>query len=297
MYAIPLERLQELVGVGRRKVIPWKEVMRELDLMPGQAVADIGAGSGFYTWLMSNAVGPDGVVWATDISSTALHVMQNHLNTAPYPNIRLLLTDVTDCLLPRRVWTRSCWPRPSISTTRVPSRATRRLLRRLCNSTARCGARSNLGARGFDRQSAERFRTVSGARRPVGEGTYRSDAAGRSGVRQQEAGRRSRPVWLSRFSGDDLQASIVGRPQRHKQLRGNSGIPNGLLDRPAAQAAVRGIQEFPNGLLDSRRSRVAVKWARSVALKGRGPRCRAPWRRARACRWRCAMSPSILSSV
>src|SRR5689334_22345501 len=38
-----------------------------LKLKPGQVVADIGAGSGYYSMLMSPAVGATGKVYATDV--------------------------------------------------------------------------------------------------------------------------------------------------------------------------------------------------------------------------------------
>lgn len=44
------------------------EVLRGLALRPGERVADIGAGTGFYALLMAEAVGPGGWVYAVDIS-------------------------------------------------------------------------------------------------------------------------------------------------------------------------------------------------------------------------------------
>src|SRR6266542_322119 len=38
-----------------------------LKLQPGDVVADIGAGTGYYTWRMANAVGDRGLVYAVDI--------------------------------------------------------------------------------------------------------------------------------------------------------------------------------------------------------------------------------------
>ena len=38
-----------------------------LALKPGQTVADVGAGSGYFTWRMAQRVGPTGRVYATDI--------------------------------------------------------------------------------------------------------------------------------------------------------------------------------------------------------------------------------------
>lgn len=44
------------------------EIVGQLRLQPGQAVADIGAGTGFFTVLMAQQVGPKGRVYAVDIA-------------------------------------------------------------------------------------------------------------------------------------------------------------------------------------------------------------------------------------
>jgi ubiquinone/menaquinone biosynthesis C-methylase UbiE len=49
---------------GRRKAI-----ITALDLKPGMKVADIGAGTGFYSLLFARQVGPEGHVYAVDIAS------------------------------------------------------------------------------------------------------------------------------------------------------------------------------------------------------------------------------------
>ena len=43
------------------------EVMAALALRPGERVADIGAGSGYFTIPAAKSVGPQGIVWAIDI--------------------------------------------------------------------------------------------------------------------------------------------------------------------------------------------------------------------------------------
>jgi ubiquinone/menaquinone biosynthesis C-methylase UbiE len=44
------------------------DILRNLRLTPGQSVADIGAGTGFFSALMAAEVGPDGRVFAVDIA-------------------------------------------------------------------------------------------------------------------------------------------------------------------------------------------------------------------------------------
>lgn len=44
------------------------DILRELDLKPGQDIADVGAGTGFFSLLFADAVKPDGKVYAVDIT-------------------------------------------------------------------------------------------------------------------------------------------------------------------------------------------------------------------------------------
>lgn len=53
---------------GREAYTARAEVVKAMKLKPGQAVADVGAGTGVYTRLFAQAVGPDGKVFATDLA-------------------------------------------------------------------------------------------------------------------------------------------------------------------------------------------------------------------------------------
>ena len=53
---------------GREVWDQRNEIIRHLRLQPGQTAADIGAGSGFFTLLMAQQVGPTGRVYAVDIT-------------------------------------------------------------------------------------------------------------------------------------------------------------------------------------------------------------------------------------
>lgn len=55
------------------------DILRALDLKSGAVVADVGAGTGLFTRLMAQAVGPAGKVYAVDISPT---FVENTVRTA-----------------------------------------------------------------------------------------------------------------------------------------------------------------------------------------------------------------------
>ena len=53
---------------SREVFVRRHDVIEALELEPGMAVADVGAGSGFYTALMAGEVGPTGRVYAVEIA-------------------------------------------------------------------------------------------------------------------------------------------------------------------------------------------------------------------------------------
>lgn len=63
----------------RRKWLPPEEVIAALHLREGEAVADIGAGTGYFTLPMAAAVGPRGHVFALDVAPEMLAHLQNKL--------------------------------------------------------------------------------------------------------------------------------------------------------------------------------------------------------------------------
>lgn len=64
----PTEIAHDFESEAREFYSRRDDVVRALDLQPGMAVADIGAGSGFYTELFAAKVGPSGRVYAVEIS-------------------------------------------------------------------------------------------------------------------------------------------------------------------------------------------------------------------------------------
>jgi SAM-dependent methyltransferase len=72
-----------------------------LKLKPEDAVADIGAGSGYYTRRLAKLVGEKGVVYAVDIQQEMLDLLTNKMAEAKIHNVKAVLGDIKDPKLPR----------------------------------------------------------------------------------------------------------------------------------------------------------------------------------------------------
>ena len=84
-----------------REEAPSKAVAA-LQLHSGEIVADIGAGSGYYTMLLSAAVGTRGRVYATDIQPEMLALIKKKIEQHPVTNVELVLGTATESRLPDR---------------------------------------------------------------------------------------------------------------------------------------------------------------------------------------------------
>lgn len=77
-----------------------EEVIKVLGLKPGQAAADIGAGTGYFTRRLAQAVGPYGAVFAVDIEPEMLQYIQGRAKEAGVGNIVTVLAAPDDPMLP-----------------------------------------------------------------------------------------------------------------------------------------------------------------------------------------------------
>jgi len=71
-----------------------------LDIKPGMTVADIGAGSGYYTVRLARKVGADGKVYATDIQVGMLSIIQRRAAMEKLTNVVPVLGAADDPKLP-----------------------------------------------------------------------------------------------------------------------------------------------------------------------------------------------------
>ena len=66
-------------------------VVEALHLTPGMRVADIGAGTGLFSWPFAREVGEDGVVYAADINPVLLNHIERTAAAAGFANVRTVV--------------------------------------------------------------------------------------------------------------------------------------------------------------------------------------------------------------
>lgn len=76
------------------------DIIRVLDLQPGMAIADIGAGTGFFTMLMAREVGPMGKAYAVDIAPEFVKAIELRAKGRGIDNIVGIVNDQKSTRLP-----------------------------------------------------------------------------------------------------------------------------------------------------------------------------------------------------
>src|SRR5436190_363028 len=71
-----------------------------LKLTPGDSVADIGAGTGYYTRRLAGLVGDKGLVYAVEIQQEMLDLLTNKMAELSIRNVKPVLGTITDPKLP-----------------------------------------------------------------------------------------------------------------------------------------------------------------------------------------------------
>ncbi|HJY85151.1 MAG TPA: methyltransferase [Candidatus Binatia bacterium] len=77
-----------------------EKVLDALNITPGSTVADIGAGTGYFSIRLAKRVGPQGRVLATDIQPQMLALLSDNMRAAGIHNIEPILCTPTDAKLP-----------------------------------------------------------------------------------------------------------------------------------------------------------------------------------------------------
>ncbi len=82
---------------------PWQhpqEVIRALAIQPGERVADIGAGGGYFTFRLADAVGPEGKVYAVDVDQGMIDYLAERAAKEGRGNVETILAAPDDPRLP-----------------------------------------------------------------------------------------------------------------------------------------------------------------------------------------------------
>jgi SAM-dependent methyltransferase len=85
---------------GRDERLQINRVMDILGIAPGKTVADIGAGSGWFTVRAAKRVGEAGIVYAVDINPEAIRYIRDRAQKDRLANVKPILSKADDALLP-----------------------------------------------------------------------------------------------------------------------------------------------------------------------------------------------------
>ncbi len=85
---------------GRDERLQINRVMDILGVVPGKTVADIGAGSGWFTVRAARRVGAAGVVYAVDINPESIRYVDGRAKKEKLNNVKTILGKADDPLLP-----------------------------------------------------------------------------------------------------------------------------------------------------------------------------------------------------
>ena len=99
-HPLPLDQYIALLEDPKRD--EWQkpdEVIKALNLKKGQFVADIGAGSGYFTLRLARAVGQKGSVFAVDIDEGMLSYLRQRLSQENLKNVQVMQVPPHDPLL------------------------------------------------------------------------------------------------------------------------------------------------------------------------------------------------------
>src|SRR5215471_8492085 len=86
---------------GREQRLQINRVMDTLGIAPGKGVADIGAGSGWFTVRAARRVGSAGTVYAVDINPEAIRYIENRMKQENLANVHTVLSTADDPRLPK----------------------------------------------------------------------------------------------------------------------------------------------------------------------------------------------------
>lgn len=84
----------------RRKWLPPDEIVAMLQIQPGWTVADIGAGTGYFTLPLAHAVGDRGRIFAVDVATEMLQKIGAKLDASTLDNVECIEGEASSTGIP-----------------------------------------------------------------------------------------------------------------------------------------------------------------------------------------------------
>jgi cyclopropane fatty-acyl-phospholipid synthase-like methyltransferase len=103
LHTDPAAYIKALEDPARDAYQKPTEVMAALAVAPGEIVADIGSGSGYFTLRFSHHVGATGRVYGVDVSPDMIRHLNQRIRDAGLRNVSTILALPNDPLLPQPV--------------------------------------------------------------------------------------------------------------------------------------------------------------------------------------------------
>ena len=79
---------------------PPEKIMDAIGVEPKMRIGEAGAGTGYFTFPLAGRVGPEGIVYANDISTSSLDVIRTRADAEGLVNIEIVVGAVEDPLFP-----------------------------------------------------------------------------------------------------------------------------------------------------------------------------------------------------
>lgn len=100
MFVLVVAQSVSFAQADREKWQPPDEIMDAIGVKPGMRIGEAGAGRGYFTFPLARRVGPEGIVFANDISTSSLDVIRDRATDEGLNNIKIVVGEVVDPLFP-----------------------------------------------------------------------------------------------------------------------------------------------------------------------------------------------------
>jgi arsenite methyltransferase len=87
-------------GLSRDEWQQPERVIQSLQIRPGATIVDLGAGSGYFSFLLAQAAGPAGKVYAVDIDKDMMELVAQKAKERGARNVEVILGSPEDPMLP-----------------------------------------------------------------------------------------------------------------------------------------------------------------------------------------------------